>query len=144
MAAKRIVRYLCLNRSSLRRRCDVIEAWLTVAFLAMLVPGPFVARHVGNAVYQNQLSRTDAVVHDPFLAEPVPAGTGIVHGVADPSARAVWAMWDGAVAGVVAMLSFTAVVLGLWWVARRWFDRRRAAAWEAAWVLVAQEWSGRK
>jgi ABC-type Fe3+ transport system permease subunit len=143
MLAKRIVRYLCLNRNPLRRRFDVIEAWLTVIFAAVLLAGPFVARNVGNAMYWNQLSKTDAVLHDPFPAEPVPAGTSIVHDVADQSTRHVWAMWDGVVAGVIAMLGLTAVALGLWWVARRSLDRRRAAAWKAAWGLIEAEWSGR-
>jgi len=144
MLTKRIVRYLCLNKNSLRRRSDVIEAWLAVVFVAVLVTGPFVARNVGNAVYWNQLYRTDAVVCDPFPAESTPAGASIVLDFADPYARHVCAMWNGAVAGVIAMLGIAAITLGVWWLARRWLDRRRAAAWQDAWGLIERQWSGRR
>jgi hypothetical protein len=104
----------------------------------------FVARNVGNAVYWNQLYRTDAVVRDPFPAEPTPAGASIVLDFADPYARHVCAMWNGAVAGVIAMLGIAAITLGVWWLARRWLDRRRAAAWQDAWGLIERQWSGRR
>ena len=144
MLAKRIVRYLCLNRSSLRRTSDVIEAWLAVIFAAVLLAGPLVALNVGHTMYWNQLSRTNAVLHAPITAEPGLTGTSAVLDMADPFARHVCAMWNGAVAGVIAMFGLAATALGLWWVARRSLDRRREAAWQDAWGLIEQEWSGRR
>jgi hypothetical protein len=143
MLAKRIVRYLCLDRNPLRRRLDVIDAWLTVALAALLLAGPLVAGNLGNAVYRNRLSTSDVVLQAAFPAEAVPADAGTLHDLVDPSARQVWATWDGVVGGVIAMLALTAVGFGLWLVARRSLDRRRAAAWQAAWGLIEQEWSGR-
>jgi hypothetical protein len=144
MLAKRIVRYLGLNRNTLRRRVDVIEAWLTAALAAVLLAGLLVAGHLGSAAYHNRLSTPDVVLHDPFPADPIPADASGLHVLADPSARHIWATWDGIVGGVIAMLVLTAVGFGLWLAARRSLDRRRAAAWQAAWGLIEPEWSGRR
>jgi hypothetical protein len=99
MVVKRIFRYLCLDRNPLRRRVDVIEAWLTVAFAAVLLAGPLVARDVGDAVYRNRLSTSDVVLHNSVPTESVPADASTVHDLADPAARQVWATWDGVVGG---------------------------------------------
>jgi hypothetical protein len=70
MFAKRIIRYLCLDKNPLRRGVDVIEAWLIAIFAAVLLAGPFVARDIGNALYVNQLSGKDAVLQDAVSVEP--------------------------------------------------------------------------
>jgi hypothetical protein len=129
MFAKRIIRYLCLDKNPLRRGVDVIEAWLTVIFAAVLLAGPFVARDMGNALYVNQLSGKDAVLQDAVSVEP-----GATYEAA----------WSGLVGGVMAMLGVAAVAFWVWRVARRSLDRRRAAAWKAAWGSIEPEWSGRR
>src|SRR6266702_1048644 len=45
---------------------------------------------------------------------------------------------QGVAAGVVASAGVALLLLGAWLLARNWLDRRRLAAWEAAWRLTAR------
>jgi hypothetical protein len=54
------------------------------------------------------------------------------------------AISNGVGFGGFTMLGFSAVVVGIWLVARLLLDRLRLARWRAEWALVEPRWSGRQ
>lgn len=189
MTWRRLTRRLSRERNPLRRRCDLIEAWIVpAAIVAFLVLGPLVAATAGlwvradNAATRHaQLSwqRVPAVL---LAAAPgpmmsgnganswvdwtparwtvegrprigkIPAAAGTPAGSTVP----VWldragnvrlpamtpAQTERRVIGAASMaLAAVAVLLaGLAVVTRRVLDRKRLAAWEAAWLVVGPQW----
>jgi hypothetical protein len=190
MTWTRLARALGSDHNPLRRRSDLIAAWLTPAAIAIfLVLGPLVA---AGAIVWAQAGITAArlagrdlhpvpavllqAVPGPLLsagganswvtwtparwtaggqpqAGPIPATSGTRAGstvpvwldragqVQAPPLTASQAR-DRVITSVAAALAALAVLLAALGLATRWvLNRRRLAAWEAAWRLTGPRWS---
>jgi hypothetical protein len=60
-----------------------------------------------------------------------------------PPAPAWWATGQGVLAAMLAFAGAVLVLAGAWLAARRWLDRRRLAAWDAAWRSTGPRWTAR-
>jgi hypothetical protein len=190
MTWTRLARALGSDDNPLRRRCDLIAAWLTPAAIAIfLILAPLVATgaalwaHAGNAA----ASRAARDLHPvpAVLQQAVPgpletadganswltwvqarwatggqAQAGLIPAVSGSPAGATVPVWlnpagqvqsppltarqarDRVIAGAAAALAALAAALaGLGLAARGVINRKRLAAWEAAWQLTGPRWS---
>ena len=99
----RAARYAGLDRNPLCRRCDRVEAWLTLTLTAaLLVAGPLLAWQTGRRAYDDVVRASTAVCRQCFLADaildkdalgPPPISQSIP--VQLPSVPAHWRSIDG-------------------------------------------------
>ena len=141
----RLARRLGLDRNPLRRRTDRMAVRLTVLLVVVFLAGaPLLSiTAVGwagraAATEQQAVRAWDQV----SAAYPVQAGAATADTpVSPPSHRAVVARETAA--AVIAVATLGTVLLCLAWAGRWVIDRRRLAAWAAAWDAVGPKWTRR-
>src|SRR5256885_2103426 len=97
-------RSLGLGRSPLRRPVDRVEAWVTLALLAvLLVAAPVLSAQVASRVYQHGVQLQQAQVRDHFrtravvLSDGADTATGTMVVRPDTAVMARWTAPDGTV-----------------------------------------------
>lgn len=170
----RLARTLGLDGNPLRRATDRGMIWIRIGLLAaFLAGGPLAAIGAGNWMYHAGMTEARAQAADrhsarAVLLEPAgpPATTAAPGGVDQAQALAQWqgpgpaprtgevlatlgspagsavTVWldaSGKLTTVLALSLLTALRL-----AQRLADRRRLAAWDAAWSRVGPQWTRRR
>jgi len=142
----RLARRLGLDRNPLRRRTDRMAVRLTVVLVVVFLAGaPLLSITAVGWAGRAAATEQQAVRswHQVSAAYPMQAGAGAVGTPvsAPPSHRAVAARET--VAAVIAVAALGTVLLCLAWAGRWVIDRRRLAAWAAAWDAVGPKWTRR-
>ena len=153
--AARLARILGLDGNPLRRANDRAEAWIRIGLLAaFLVAGPLAAVGAGHWAYHSGISAVRAEVGPRHSVRTVllppaspaylaPAGRGVPDTSGQPATAAPQ---PGQTALVAVLMTLVLVALALLVVLRltqRLLNRRRLAAWGAAWSATAPQWTGR-
>jgi hypothetical protein len=154
--AARLARILGLDGNPLRRASDRAEAWIRIGLLAaFLVAGPLAAVGAAHWAYHSGITAVRAQAEPRHsvqtalwppvaLANLTPAGRG----GPDTSGHAATAPQPDQLAGetVAVLMTLVLVALALLVVLRltqRLLNRRRLAAWGAAWSAIGPQWTGR-
>ncbi|GAA4079707.1 hypothetical protein [Streptomyces shaanxiensis] len=107
------------RRNALKRRSDVVEAWLGVAAVAMLLLSAPTVSVV--AAGSKAGASTTVCLDDVGLVQPAPPTPAQANS-------------QGVAFGAAAAAGTGVLVVGGWWAARARLDRRRRAQWELAWA----------
>jgi hypothetical protein len=154
MKKPRLARRLGLIGNPLRRRTDKLATLLTALLLAVFLTGaPLLS--VAAVGWAARAAGTGQHAARPLHQDPAAGKVGLAAGYKVPlwedaagsrinpplNHRAVLAL--EATAAVVAACALGIMALCLAWAGRWMVDRRRLAAWEAAWATVGPQWAKR-
>ena len=154
----RLARVLGLDRNPLRRATDRAEAWIRVGLLAVfLIAGPMAALGAGHWAYHAgvtvaqvptalthgaksaALQQAPTIIDLPKVGQGSRAWAGARRESTGPSARA-----SEVLAAVMTLAAMALAMLAALRLTLAFLNRRRLAAWEAAWSRVGPQWSKRR